>query len=126
MTTQEFKTIIDFKVAKLDYDKLMDFHNTDTCTMEYFIPVHTQVVLSRKLTAACKTILARDEKGNIAYFYIIKDENVVEYLRDIWFLSKNLFVKNIVKTVGVSKKLTRKQADVITEEAIKLNIELTF
>jgi len=31
-----------------------------------------------------------------------------------------------IKTVGVSKKLTRKQADVITEEAIKLNIELTF
>lgn len=59
--------------------------------------------------------------------YHINKEEVLDVLRKLYVSTKNSYVKGVVKTVGVSKKMSQKQLDIIVEELVKFQeITLNF
>jgi hypothetical protein len=53
------------------------------------------------------------------YSYEITNIEVVNLLRELYKLSSNKFVKDVISTVGQTKKYTQKQIDVIISEMVK-------
>jgi len=89
--------------------------------------------ISYELENACKqtaykTSNRQDFYGNeMIYTYHIENEEVINVLRQLYLSTKNIFVKNVVKTVGQAKKMSEKQLDIIAKELVNFNqIKINF
>ena len=56
------------------------------------------------------------------YTLNIVEESVLNLLRTLWVKTSNKFVKDVVKSVGVSKKISDKQLEIIANELTLLSI----
>tara|TARA_R110000782_G_scaffold172196_1_gene263839 strand:- start:246 stop:518 length:273 start_codon:yes stop_codon:yes gene_type:complete len=85
------------------------------------LQIKQSIEVSEKIERKCK-LTAINGRYGMQYTYCIVDENVVNLLRTLWTKTSNSFVKNIVKTVGVSKKISEKQMEIIADELSLLSI----
>lgn len=91
----------------------------------------TSIDISYELENACKmtaykTSNRQDFYGNeIVYTYHIENKEVINVLRELYKATKNSFVKNVVKTVGVNKKMSEKQLNIIADELVNFQ-EITI
>lgn len=122
MTTQEFISTIDFEKGI----KLSESISGEKENVEVFKTNFSWIKLSSLFQSYCSLTLVRNKFGKDASFYKIYNEEVLNYLRDLWLESNNQFVKNVIVTVGKERKFTEKQIDIIMKEAIRFNIELRF
>lgn len=118
MTTQQFIQTIDFSKEI----KSMESISGVTESSENI----SWIKLSTMFKSYCSLSLVRDSFGKSASYYKINNEEVVNYLRDLWLESNNQFVKNVIVTVGKERKFTEKQIDIIMKEAVKFDVELRF
>lgn len=92
----------------------------------------TAIEISYELEHACKLTSYNTGKRAMygqetVYTYTIENEEVLNVLRKLYVATKNTFVKEVIKTVGVSKKMSQKQCDIIVEELVKFQeITLNF
>ena len=65
--------------------------------------------------------------SNTSISYEIKNEEVLNTLRQLYVLTPNKFVKEVLVSVGQNKRFTENQIRVITDEMAKFeNITLNF
>ncbi len=61
------------------------------------------------------------------YSYEITNIEVINLLRELYKLSSNKFVKDVITTVGQTKKYSQKQIDIIVSEMVKFeNLTINF
>ena len=127
MTTQDFLNTQEYLKNYKNYKKLMsDYDTDDSLTLEEFINYRKPIVLEDLIKKHLKGILFTKKNNTTDSYYIIKNEEVLNFLRDLWLESKNSFVKNIIVSVGRNRKSSNKQLSVICKESVKHNIELRF
>ena len=118
MTTQQFISSIDFEKEVRAIEAISgEVENTNNIAW---------IKLSTMFKSYCDLSLVRNSYGKISSYYKINNEEVINYIRDLWLLSNNSFVKNVIVTVGKERKFTEKQLDIIMKEAVKFDIELRF
>lgn len=94
----------------------------------------TAIEISYELEHACKLTGKGNGKRDfygygqeMTYSYEITKEEVLDVLRKLYVATKNNFVKEVIKTVGISKKMSQKQLDIIVEELVNFQeITLNF
>lgn len=61
------------------------------------------------------------------YSYEITNIEVINLLRELYKVSSNKFVKDVIATVGQTKKYSQKQLDIIVSELVKFeNLTINF
>jgi hypothetical protein len=61
------------------------------------------------------------------YSFEITNTEVINLLRELYKLTPNKFVKDVITTVGQTKKYSEKQIDIIVSEMVKFeNITINF
>jgi len=94
----------------------------------------TAIEISYELEHACKLTGKGNGKRDfygygqeMTYSYEITKEEVLDVLRKLYVATKNNFIKEVIKTVGISKKMSQKQLDIIVEELVNFQeITLNF
>ena len=103
-----------------------EFGQTDT----QLLNVELYMIIWKKIKSSSKRIETKETRKGIvlssSYFFEIQNEEVLKTLRQLYISSKNNFVKEVVKTVGQTKIMTEKQAEIIIEEIMKFNLTLNF
>ena len=92
------------------------------------------IEISYKLEHACKLTGKGNGKRDffgygqeMTYSFEITKEEVLNVLRKLYTSTKNTFVKEVVKTVGQSKRMSQKQLDIIVDELVNFQeITLNF
>ena len=85
------------------------------------LQIKQSIEISEKIETKCKSTAIKSKYGMQYTFHII-DEDVLNLLRSLWVKTSNNFVKNVVKTVGLSKTISDKQLEIISEELTLLSI----
>jgi hypothetical protein len=85
------------------------------------LQIKQAISISEQIERKCK-LTAFKSKYGMQYTYNIIDESVINLLRSLWLNTVNNYVKNVVKTVGVSKKISDKQLEIIADELSLLSI----
>jgi len=80
--------------------------------------ISVSIALDSYYERKCKKILVRGVKGTFTIFNI-ESESFIQKLRDFYVICKNPFVKKVMATVGIERKMTQKQMEVITDEMVK-------
>jgi hypothetical protein len=92
----------------------------------------TAIEISYELEHACKltsynTGVRAMYGQEVVYTYTIENEAVLNVLRTLYVSTKNHFVKQVIKTVGIAKKMSQKQLDLIVDELVNFQeITLNF
>lgn len=110
-TIQDIRNEVNTKKLKAD----------EVLTLNDMIEIQTGVNLSSRFENECKFKVFKDEKRNWITTFFISNEEILNTLRQLYVLTKNKFVKSVVKTVGINKKMTDKQMNIIIEELVKFN-----
>ena len=87
--------------------------------------------IAMKFKKVCEEVISQymnDSRTKIErnYSYVIENDGVIETLRNLYKSTSNKFIKDVVATVGKSKKFSDKQLGVIADEILKLRISLNF
>jgi hypothetical protein len=89
------------------------------------IETEVELVMLIKNNSTCTT--TQVSYSNYNYSYEITNIEVINLLRELYKLSSNKFVKDVITTVGQTKKYSQKQIDVIISEMVKFeNLVITF
>lgn len=80
--------------------------------------ISVSIALDTYYERKCRKTLVLGVKGTFTIFNI-DSESFVQKLRDFYVLCKNPFVKKVIATVGIEKKMPQKQMEVITDEMAK-------
>lgn len=120
MTTQQFISTIDLE-KEVKAIELMFGEEGDTS-----IDNIAWIKLCSMFKSYCYLSIGMNKFGKRTSNYKINNEEVLNFLRDLWLESNNSFVKSIIVTVGKEKQFTEKQIDIIMKEAVKFDIELRF
>lgn len=59
-------------------------------------------------------------------FFNITSDGLMDTLRQLYVNTNNGFVKDVVKTVGQTKKFNERQLSIIVKEMIKFNLNINF
>jgi len=89
--------------------------------------IETEVVVAMliKNNSTCTTSQVSYSVSN--YSYEISNIEVINLLRQLYVLTSNKFVKDVISTVGSTKRYSQKQIDVIISEMVKFeNLVITF
>jgi hypothetical protein len=90
---------------------------------EYDLPFNLRL----KMEYASKYTANQKSYSNTSISYIITNEEVLNTLRQLFVLTNNKFVKEVITSVGQNKRFTVNQVRIITEEMAKFeNITLNF
>lgn len=84
----------------------------------------TAIEISYELENACKLTARGTGKSEMYgqvtnYSYEITKDEVLNVLRELYKTTQNSFIKEVVKTVGIAKRMSQKQLDIIVEELVK-------
>ena len=104
MTVQDITTTIDTS----------RFTPAEDITLNEMIDSRTETELSCLLESSCEFSIFQDINRNRVSTYKIDSEDVLNTLRQLYISTKNSFVKNVVKTVGVNKRMTEKSIKVLS------------
>ena len=85
------------------------------------LQIKQSIEISEKIERKCKLTAVKGKYG-MQYTYNIIEETVLNLLRTLWVKTSNKFVKDVLKTVGVSKKISDKQLEIISDELALLSI----
>jgi polyribonucleotide nucleotidyltransferase len=85
------------------------------------LQIKQSIEISEKIERKCKLTAVKSKYG-MQYTHNIVEETVLNLLRTLWVKTSNKFVKDVVKTVGVSKKISDKQLEIISDELALLSI----
>lgn len=85
------------------------------------LQIKQSIEISEKIERKCKLTAVKGKYG-MQYTHNIVEESVLNLLRTLWVKTSNKFVKDVVKSVGVSKKISDKQLEIISNELTLLSI----
>ena len=101
-------------------------------TLDQMIDTRVESKITSLIDENSKTTMVNTGRANsfgkiYVTYYSFDNEEILNTLRQLYVATKNNFVKEVVKTVGQSKKMSEKQLDIITSELVKFNqITLNF
>jgi hypothetical protein len=85
------------------------------------LQIKQSIEISGKIERKCKLTAIKGKYG-MQYTHNIVEETVLNLFRTLWVKTPNKFVKDVVKTVGVSKKISDKQLEIVSDELAILSI----
>lgn len=89
------------------------------------IETEVNLVMAIKSNSTMSTFQVSATVNN--YSYEITNIEVINLLRELYKLSSNKFVKDVITTVGQTKKYSQKQIDIIVSEMVKFeNLTINF
>jgi len=89
--------------------------------------IETEVQLDRLIKNNSQSTSFKVSYSVTNYSYKITNIEVVNLLRELYKISSNKFLKDVLVTVGQSKKYSQKQLDVIVSELVKFeNLAINF
>jgi len=91
------------------------------------INIETEVIIAMliKKNSTCTTTQVSYSVSN--YYYEITNIEVINLLRELYKVSSNKFAKDVISTVGQTKKYSQKQIDIIVSELVKFeNLVINF
>lgn len=94
------------------------------------ISTNFYMIIWNRIKSVSKRVDTREvRKGiilNETYYWMFDNTELINSLRQLYSATKNNFVKEVVKTVGQTKRMSEKQAEIIIEEMMKFNLTLNF
>ena len=89
--------------------------------------IETEVELVMLIKSNSTCITTQVSYSNSNYSYEITNIEVINLLRELYKISSNKFVKDVISTVGQTKKYSQKQIDIIVSELVKFeNLVINF
>jgi hypothetical protein len=89
--------------------------------------IETEVELAMIIKSNSTCTTTKVSYSNSNYSYEITNIEVINLLRELYKLSSNKFVKDVISTVGQTKIFSQKQIDVIISEMVKFeNLVINF
>ena len=128
-TIQDIRNEINIKDLQNELDTNESYEDV---TIEEMIGFEVSNQVRRMIQNVSESVTSRNGRtfGGVAlsnYNFKITNEEVLNTLRQLYILSNNKFVKEVISTVGKSRFFTENQLRVINEEIEKFNkITLNF
>jgi hypothetical protein len=89
------------------------------------IATEVEIVKSIQKVSICNQV--KLSYSNTITTYEIVNENVINFLRELYKITSNSFAKSVIAKVGQDKKFSSKQMETITAEAFKFeNLSINF
>lgn len=92
--------------------------------------VELYMIIWAKIKGVCQQKDFKETRKGIilneTYCWMFDNTELINSLRQLYSATKNNFVKEVVKTVGQTKRMSEKQAEIIIEEMMKFNLTLNF
>jgi hypothetical protein len=124
MTTLEIYNSIDTETLRIKEEDYKGWSDAQIIDVEFYM------IIWRKIKSVCdRTDTNESRKGinyNSSYYFNITNKELLNSLRELYVSTKNKFVKDVIKTVGVNKRITEKQAEIVIQEMMKINIHINF